>query len=73
MIVEIEKAVFKDVYKNGDFSGGKIISKDFEADVWSREVDLSKLPEIEPLELSMDVKIKPGKNGFIRWGDEPQR
>ena len=64
MIIDIEKAVVKDVYKNGDFSGCKIISKDFDGDVWSREVDLSQLPEIEPLEMKMDVKIKRGKNGL---------
>ena len=46
------------------FSGCKIISKEFEGNVWSQEVDFSELPEIEPLEMKMDVKIKPGKNGL---------
>ena len=54
----------KDTYVNGDFSGCKIISKEFEGNVWSQEVDFSELPEIEPLEMTMDVKIKPGKNGL---------
>ena len=64
MIIKLDKAVVKDVYSNGDFSGCKIISKDFEGSVWSKEVNMAELPEIEPLEMKMDVKIKPGKNGL---------
>lgn len=64
MILQIDKGNITGAYKNGDFSGCTIISPDFNAPVWSQEIDFTELPEYEPLQMTLDVKMKVGKNGL---------
>lgn len=64
MIIKIERGNIEDAYKNGDFSGCEIRSKDFKGKVWSKDIDFTELPEYEPLEMTMDIRIKPGQNGL---------